>query len=548
MTDVAGVPEYTLDGVRIIPEAGIMILEPVTTLVPTSTADWTFPGGLAWMNATDSGTNLAALYQPDASPDLAFSAVSNASLPANCAFYARVGRGQPAPGATLDAGHVFTTLSVGEDTPPSTSNGATPFRPVLQHGRPPLLQQAVPDSSVDDAWLWPPFGQNGVVSRTIGRSEDLFDDSARVVNVEWLPVASSNVLVVRLANGRDTLVFRPSRNTPVYGPGLTYDAADLLAVTAGKIRVAGCNGVASVQYLPMRFATSGTLTSPVIALPYPLPMRWFVRSPAAEYDPLTQSVGGSLASVDASGRLVQYQLTMTSAADSTGFAPLSPKWCGRSSSEHPGDRISRCRRRPPVDISAQIAEIEEHQWFDPGTLTVHSEVGINLDNTNGPYPLLGSAHVAAQYSRGLSVDGVDGAMMPMVTGWTGFQTTLTRADPKRRFDLVIADRSWQLRRSPVGALPYFDGWCFLAAMRFLANVGAITDDYLGGQLTSCAFGINPPGCPHMKLAQVPGQRSRIQFPVDYDVVGRDYEDRRILGQCAGLRRQRRITNRCAIDY
>ena len=376
---------------------------------------------------------------------------------------------------------------------------------MLQHGRPPLLQQAVPDPDVDDAWLWPPFGQNGVVSRTIARSEDLFDDSARVVNVEWLPVASSNVLVVRLANGRDTLVFRPSRNTPVYGPGLTYDAAAPLAVTAGKIRVAGCNGVASVQYLPMRFATSGTLTNPVIALPYPLPMRWFVRSPAAEYDPLTQSVGGSLASVDASGRLVQYQLTMTSAADSTGFAPLSPV-VREVELDIPATYIP-VSSSPAVDISAQIAEIEEHQWFDPSTLTVHSEVGINLDNTNGPYPLLGSAHVAAQYSRGLSVDGVDGAMMPMVTGWTGFQTTLTRADPKRRFDLVIADRSWQLRRSPVGALPYFDGWCFLAAMHFLANVGAITDDYLGGEITSCAFGINPPGCPHMRLAQVAGQRS-----------------------------------------
>ena len=82
---------------------------------------------------------------------------------------------------------------------------------------------------------------------------------------------------------------------------------------------------------------------------------------------------------------------------------------------------------------------------------------------------------------------------------------------------MIADRSWQLRRSPVGALPYFDGWCFLAAMHFLANVGAVTDDYLADPITSCAFGINPPGCPHMKLAQVPGQRSRMRYPVDWDV-------------------------------
>ena len=339
---------------------------------------------------------------------------------------------------------------------------------------------------------------------------------------------------------RGTLVFRPSRNTPVYGPGLTYDAAAPLAVTAGKIRVAGCNGVASVQYLPMRFATSGTLTGPVIALPYPLPMRWFVRSPAAEYDPATQSVAGSLAAVDPSGRLVQYQLTMTSAADSTGFAPLSPV-VREVELDIPATYIP-VSSSPAVDISAQIAEIEEHQWFDPGTLTVHSEVGINLDNTNGPYPLLGSAHVAAQYSRGLSVDGVDGAMMPMVTGWTGFKTTLTRADPKRRFDLVIAVRSWQLRRSPVGPLPYFDGWCFLAAMHFLANVGAVTDDYLGGQLTSCAFGINPPGCPHMRLAQVAGQRFADEDPGGLGRMALHHRACRFRRLGRRLRRQRRTPN------
>ena len=165
MTDVAGVPEYTLDGVRIITEAGIMILEPVATLVPTSTADWTFPGGLAWMNATDSRTNLAALYQPDASPDLAFSAVSNASLPANCAFYARIGRGQPAPGATLDSGHVFTTLSVGEDTPPSYIERRDSVPPGAAAWPPAAAAAGRPRSGCRRRLaVAAAFGQNGVVS------------------------------------------------------------------------------------------------------------------------------------------------------------------------------------------------------------------------------------------------------------------------------------------------------------------------------------------------------------------------------------------------
>jgi len=107
-------------------------------------------------------------------------------------------------------------------------------------------------------------------------------------------------------------------------------------------------------------------------------------------------------------------------------------------------------------------------------------------------------------------------MYDAVTGWAGFQTTLTRADPIRRFDMVIADKSWQLRRSPVGALPYLDGWCFLAAIHFLANVAGIVDGFIADPIVACAFGANPPGCPHVKLGQVPGRPSRMAFPVDYD--------------------------------
>lgn len=524
---IATMPGYQLNGLLAIPEANILCLTPTQLLTPTQSGDYAINTGSGQSQIIDSGTDGAtgqqAIALPDASAGQNFDFSSTASLYQNSAFFLKVSLSEPAPGATRSSTTNFVTVLVADGTLPNAANGGVPVALVLPYGMPPYLQRAIPNPDGTNTWFWPEGSENVVFSKNISRSEDLWNAVARTLTIEWIPLPSANCLVVRLGPNLDTLVMRgPNVNTvqgdPAYGSSsVTQSAGQTMSVCAGNLRCYGQNGALSFQFLPMRFPTSGTLLSGLIYLPFVYQGNGFLNLPNSGF-PGGTSQTSAFTTVDTTGTIVQYELTLTSEADGSGLAPTTPV-VSDIQVLIPGTS-AYMTFQGGADLSDNVSEIDERQEVQvvdcPGSgsqcLTIETVVGMNLSNYNAFLTGFGGAHVAVSYARNLILDGVPlSEPVQFLTGWTGHDVKASRCDPMRKYDLVLVDKSWQLKRQSVGVLSYLDGWCHLAAHRYCLNQAGILDDFIDPALQTCDFGADPANCPHYKLPIGLGTSPRLGF-------------------------------------
>lgn len=524
---------FKYSNVQLIEDVGITILEPSLKLQDTLTTDFVFGSEGAWKQATNPITNKSEMTYTMGAVDASFDAQSSFSLGFDQPFYTYIGRGTTPIGATMDNQHVYTVLDVGTETLPSMSGSAVPIRLSFQLGRPAFLQYALPNPDGTDSWYWAPFGQNGIKGQNVPKSEDFFDGSRSII-VQWLPLPSLNMLLVDIAGGRERLILRLDNLAPsIVMNGVTYAYGASLSVVGGPVRLYGMNGRVSFGYYPMRFAKLGTVTSPTEQLPFVYQDDTaIVKFPQAAI-PAGCSVTALVSTVDSSGLNVQYVASYTAPDSGDGFAtttPIAPEIFMNI----PQTLASIVGGTPITFGLADICGWEEHTWLekheqedpDGGIVgwTIRTEVGVKFWNGSGKWAATGGRHVAVQCARGLTIMDEYGHMVPLnpvtpmwlaCTGWAGERTTLTRSDPHRIFDIVVEDRSWQLRRVSCGILPYFDEWCYMAAVRFILNHAGITNDWIDSDIfngfCTCDYGPNPDGCPHYKLPVGTGANPKMDF-------------------------------------
>jgi len=496
-------PGYQIAGLRIIPEAGVIILEPSPKLVDTAKGDYTFPSAGAddWIETDESTIGKQALKMKNSTAGHTFDIQSAAQLYKNSCFYLRVERGQITQNTDASAGSYYTVIEVGGDAA-SDDSGARAFRLVLQSGYPAFLQAGIPDGS--GGWTWPTARVNGVEGLKVKDCATLFEEQNRILQIEWLPLPTRNALVVKLANGKETLVYRGENTEPIPGDGLSYRYTDNVSVPQGSFRMWGKNGTAGLSYLPMQFSGSGQILSEPIDLEFSYQGNGSVYLPGVE---LADGSGwtGQVYQTDDTGNRVQYYVEVTGASvDADGFSATSPV-IPTMRMDIPPTFDYTATVGYAVNLAPYIASIEEHQWYDYKTGMVRTQLGIMFDNTYGDFSAFAGIHRAVQYLRWLTIEGAGGIMQPytapilFLTGWTGMEGTVWKADPRRTFHCIVEDNFWCEQDVDCGRLTYGDGWCIHAWRRFLMNMRGRSDSFISPNLKTCDFGPRPAGCPHLQL-------------------------------------------------
>ena len=510
-----------MSGFRAVTEAGILIWEPRVSKVDTRLADYEFPTSGApasdWTEGNDSTTGVLALLMNNASVNHTFDIRTQATLTPNATFYMRLARGQAAPGASVTPSTYYTSIVVGDDVPPS-ANAGNPFRLVLQDGYPPFLQMA---TVFNGGWYWGQVGENGVQGTRVADCSTLFDETNRVLQIEWLPVPSKNTLIVTLGNGRETLVYRPQNTAPANGDGVTYQQAPNLSVLPGKLRCYGQNGTVAWQYLPMQFIPSAYLIGTEITLPFVYQQNGSVQLTESSL-PAGATFSSRIDLTDYTGTRVKYSISLTGGDGVTpvSFTPI----------------INGIQMRiPPVfdytatvgylqDVSRKISRITERQWYDREAGIVRTQVGLMLDNANGEFTGTDGTHRAVQYSRWLTMES-NGLMQPLsapvkfLTGWAGMESSVWKADPHREFDIILEDRWYPLSVQDCGALPFLDAWSIRAAIRFLLNMSGVNDADIADQFKVDDFGPNPAGSTDFKLPAGTYSGPRMSFSPQQKFMG-----------------------------
>ncbi|HXE63236.1 MAG TPA: hypothetical protein VN519_06820 [Bryobacteraceae bacterium] len=505
---VATRPGVQMAGLRIVPEAGVLILESSQQKVPTTLAIVNFPSGSSsdWHEQFDNTSGVTALVMSNATWNNTFDVATNGSLDASSCFYARIGRGPattPTSGSSVNGTNYFTTLSVGDQTPPSQAGDARPFSLFLLDGMPPFLQQGIPNPDGTDTWYWGPFGFNGIAGTSIRDCSKMFENNGRVVEIEWLPVPSSNTLVVTINNGQEVLIFRPDNSGVAVGTGLTYAYTQNLNVVSGPLRMTGQNGWAQFQYLPMQFSATGQLYSEEIDLPFVWQGNGGVYLPGAQI-PDGAGFVGSIYPMDNTGIRVKYYIEVAGPDPVDGYVSISPV-IPAIQMRIPPTYYVNATISAPVDLSSFIGEIEEHQWYDYRTGLVRSQLGVKFDNTNGNFSAFDGSHRACSFSRWLTYTGGGGLMQPysapvqFMTGWAGNEASIWKADPRREFDIVVSDNFFPEETKACGQLTYGDGWWINAWRRFLFNMRGRSDAFISDDFKLFDFGPNPPDCNGFKL-------------------------------------------------
>ncbi|MDE2101081.1 MAG: hypothetical protein KGL39_27790 [Patescibacteria group bacterium] len=514
------------NNVRCIEQASVLLLEPQGWVVDNTLDQYYVPAGANanWTTSPDSDGQKQFLYLPDNTPDTLFDIVTNEAANYCGAFYAAIVWDEPGVGATLDGQHHYLELTVGRTAPiPSRQSGVggftgdgydysagVPVRLVFQRGRPPALQYA---TVVNGAWNFSSdFGQNSAVASDAGlKTEDLLKRTNRSLLVEWLPLPDQNLLVVSVQGLDEPLILRFSQTTP-NSPTYGYN----IGVASGSIQIGGMNGTVGFAIWPMRFAPTGSLTSGQIQLPFVYPGGGFLRYYGGSI-PDGCTLDGAVAS-DEGGINVYYAVALdaSSTVDGSGLAASTPVLQQVGLYVPPTSNFLSAGDYQ--DLSPYISEVEEESWFDPEKLVIRRQAGIRLSDASGYFGgATEGVHYAAQYSRRLQYAGDDGFMkpysdfVPFVLGWTGFQTSVWRADPQRYFDLIIEDGLYPLERKQIGNIGCLDGWCALRAIGFLAEHAGRTDDWIDPLLLVCDTGPDPEGCPHFKLPLGTGDNPAMGF-------------------------------------
>jgi hypothetical protein len=526
MGALAAQPTAALSNVLVIPEINIAILQPAPVLADLSLSQFTFPLGETWTKNRDASNNKLGILQPSTSNGLAFEADTVAVYPGGFGFICRIGRGQT-NGDNATGADYYTILTWGDDTLPDDAEpGAVPVRLLLPDGQPPFAQYA---TASGNTWVWGAYGENGIGSTSITDSSALWSNSGRAVNILVLVFQPQNAIVIDIDGGSDRLILQaPNQTANVSGGEVSYTQGPGITTPDGRIKVTGKNGSCSLQVFTLGFAAAGSITSGSIQLPFVYQGNGKVSSPGIIL-PDTTAVAYAVNVISDSGTYINYSLALSAPAVYGALSDRTPGVSQLTLTIPPTGDYTPGAGAVSILTETDMSEVQIHRWLEyhqtpDNSFSVYPrcQVGINFNNTLGEF--LGGTfgrHWAVRLSTALQLFNVDTGQYEQVTpwyaqttGWIGMSTNVWQADPERKFDGVIEDRTWPLRTTPCGAMPYFDGWCWHSAIAFLALAGGILPDFIDPAFFSCDFGPNPPNCPHFKLPVGTGLNPRVYFQAD----------------------------------
>lgn len=517
---------YTATNCVVDKDLGVLMLSPIPLFQNTMLTDWTTTATLssvdvigAWQQGMDAQTGYKCLSLVNASNTLEWSAESGDILGANQAWYLNITRGLSALTTTTSPNYDVDTVitiagdsSSGDVTSEETPANGYPLRLHLPGEKAPFLEYALPDGS--GGWTWEGYGSNGVSGTKISKCSDLFNQSGRRLMIYCIPIPELNSVLVDIGNGAERLVLRGKKLKATYSGNdtVSYQEIDNLSIAAGNIKVTGKNGVATIQYLPLNYSTTGTFSYHQIQLS-------FIYQNNGVID-LSSSVGHSgetyqyyINKLDDVGNLVGYDLYLSGPGTTSPFIPaIYVKFPATYDNSYVNDVMEF--------TEADISDIEEYEELienpssdQDGPLdgwTIVRKVGITFNNAYGQFAATGGRHWACRYSRALTYYDEDSGQMvpfsdyiPFLTGYFGESTSIERLDPNRKFHVVLEDKSWMLKRVAGKVQDYQDGRCYQAVMRYEAEMAGIApyyisqDPYLG--FGSCEYVANPEGCTHYKL-------------------------------------------------
>ena len=392
----------------------------------------------AWREVTEASSGKTVLEMPDATPGRLFSLTSQFDLTENESFFLNLYRGEAGRGASRAPDTYYTQVFIGD----GVLGG---YRLTLAYGQPPILDLLFAFDAL-----------NNPLYVEVARSPDVADCEAylmqtgdRIYRIRVLCLPSEGTLAISLGIGDATLVVR----------------MDGLTLPAGPLTVSGMNGVARVQYLPMRFVPLGSIISNVrdngIAI---------VNEPVASVD----AVQGDETTVTIEGEVLlgtssRYAVTLdaTAAVDESGLATTTP--LVRSVTIlFPGQSYTGTS---VVETELNLRRVKEQLVFNLGTLSYEQMGWLTCNNRDARWT--GASGYRACYLE----SGIDGDNWRRITGWIG-GIQQSRQDPVRETTFLLYGKEHWLKRKAVGIIPPFDGWDIYGVMRFLAQLGGITDDYL----------------------------------------------------------------------
>ena len=426
-------------GVVIEPFARVLMLQPYPLQRDTLLAEWQFnttPGtdtSGKWQQARDASSGLQVLEMYDATAGRSFSATSLFDTPPSASFYLNLYRGESGRGSNPSPSTCYTLVSIGDGQ-------VGGLQIALAYGQPPILSVRNSDGSYVEV-------ARGI---SIGDCESYLSNRGdRRFPLRVLSLPTEGCVVIAIGEGDESLGIR----------------LDGYVLPSGPLTVSGMGGVCRVQCLPMRFVTIGSLETGLrdngLAI---------MNAPVAQVDAsipanTTVTVEGDVEY----GTSYRYALTLdaTATADSSGLATATPV-VRAVSVFFPGQTYNDW---VPAESELNLRRVSESLVFDIGTLTYEQVVRVTVNNHAGLWT------GASGYRAAFLDAGIDGDNWRRITGHI-IGVDQSRNDPTRETTFILCGREHWLKRKKCGLLPPFDAWDVYAVIRFLAQRGGITDEWL----------------------------------------------------------------------
>jgi hypothetical protein len=255
----------------------------------------------------------------------------------------------------------------------------------------------------------------------------------------------------------------------------------------GALTIAGTGQGAAFAANQLYYHPQGTLYGPRVNLP-----QYTTGTPVGTCSG-TSSSGESISieAIQEDADSFFYEVGMSAGTTSNGYATTTPILTDVRVTYKPSFKVNPA----PVQATLEhIQAVEETVYFDPSTLNIYTQAVITCDNAHGDF-----AYWSGVRSCSLELGYAGEPYYRRLTGLCGHLMEWNTGVPHKTFRIHAYDRSVMLR-APGGVivsnLPYMDGWCVYRALRYLANYGGITDDWLKFPL--CEGDIDNP-CGHYLL-------------------------------------------------
>lgn len=438
---------FASKGLVLEPCTQILHLQPVPLQVPTRLVEWQFNStgtGAAdtstkWHEVLDPLSGLTVIEQQDSTAGRYFYATSRYNLLSNACFYLNLYRSEAARDALRSPVDYFTQVVIGDGM-----LGA--LRLSFGYGAPPIMEVCT------DPATTPPTYQE------VARAGETIPDAAAyvagladgVLRLRVMSVPCDGAIVVAIGQGDGNLVFR----------------MDGVFLPAGPLTVVGQNGVTRIQYQPMRFTPLGSIISAIRDHGSQLNA-----TPRTDIDGALTANSNYHCEVEVlNGTQSRYALTLdaTASVDASGLATETPV-IRSVNIFFPGttynDMVTHLRYMNMKRVEG------ESQAFDLGTLTYSARANIVCDNHEGEWT------GASGYRAGYLEAGINGDNWRRLTGWVS-GISQSRNDPARETTFTLVGKEHWLQRRPVGIQGPLDGYDIYAAIRFLAQLGGVRDEFM----------------------------------------------------------------------